>query len=80
MNQFDQTTVAAMRAALEEVCRHIPEKSIGARTFVATRILESAHGGEKSIDGLLRAGRRAVIDRFGTPDAAIKALSDAASS
>jgi hypothetical protein len=79
MNQFDQATVAVMRAALEEVCKHIPAGSTGARAFVATRILESAHSGDRSLDALMRAGRRAVIDRFGSTNAAMKALSDAAS-
>jgi len=79
MKQFDLETVGTMRAALDEVCRHIPAQSASARTFVATRILESAHGGERTFDGLLRAGRRAVLEQFGSTEAAIKALSDAAS-
>jgi len=75
MEQFDRVTVTAMRAALDDVCRHIPSQSTSVRAFVATRILESARNGERSLDGLKRAGRRAVIDQFGSTDAAIRAWS-----
>ena len=64
MKQFDSQTVMAMRAALDEVCRHIPANSNSARTFVASRILECASNGEQTYDALMLAGRRAVLDRF----------------
>jgi urease gamma subunit len=66
MDEFDAKTVKAMRAAVEEVCRHIPADSVEAKSFVATRILECARQGERTHTGLLAAGRRAVIDQFGT--------------
>ena len=66
MEKFDAETVKAMRTALEEVCRHIPAASVDAKSFVASRILECAKRGERTHKGLLAAGRRAVIDQFGT--------------
>jgi hypothetical protein len=66
MSQFSAETVKAMRAALAEICSHVPDKSPDARAFVAAKILECARQGEKTYDGLLQAGRRAVIERFGT--------------
>jgi hypothetical protein len=65
MDEFDARTVKAMRPA-EEVCRHIPADSVAAKSFVATSILECARQGERTHTGLLAAGRRAVIDQFGT--------------
>jgi hypothetical protein len=65
MRQFSTETVAAMRAALDEVCSHIPRHSTDARAFVASKILECASRGEETYIGLLEAGRRAVIERFG---------------
>jgi hypothetical protein len=66
MSQFDPEIVKIMRAALAEVCSHIPEQSPDARAFVASKILESANRGEETYEGLLQVGRRAVIERFGT--------------
>ena len=68
MNKFDNKTIAAMRSVLDEVCSHIPSNASSARTFVASRILECASKGEETYDGLLAAGRRAVIDQFGNAD------------
>jgi len=75
MSQFSTETVAAMRAALAEVCSHIPEQSTDARVFIASKILECAYQGEKTYDALLHAGRRAVIERFGTVNV-VRARSD----
>ena len=66
MSKFDPETVAAMRSVLEEVCSHIPARSTAARSFVAAKILECASNGNQSHDLLLDAGRRAVIDQFGS--------------
>jgi hypothetical protein len=68
MNKFDSKTIVAMRAVLEEVCSHIPPNSTTVRTFIASRILECASGGEETYDGLSAAGRRAALDRFGNAD------------
>ena len=75
MSRFETETLAAARAALAEICSHIPERSADARAFIASKILESAYRGEKTYDGLLQAGRRAVIERFGTVNA-VRAHSD----
>jgi len=67
MQQFEPKLISAMRTVFDEVCSHIPSTS--ARTFVAARILECASSGEETYEGLLAAGRRAVIDQFGSVDA-----------
>ena len=69
MSEFDPETAKIMRDALAEVCSHIPEQSPDARAFVASKILECANRGEKTYDGPSQAGRRAVIERFGTVNA-----------
>jgi hypothetical protein len=66
MSKFDSQTITAMRTVLEEVCSHILSNSTSARIFIASRILECASKGEQTHDGLLAAGRRAVIDQFGS--------------
>jgi hypothetical protein len=45
-----------------------------ARTFVAAKILECASSGNQTRDLLVDAGRRAVIEHFGTFDAVRRAL------
>ena len=72
MKKFDSDTVMAMRSVLEEVCSHIPSESTSARTFVASRILECANRGEQTHGSLLDAGRRAVIEQFGSVNAVRK--------
>jgi hypothetical protein len=74
MNKFDSDTVIAMRSVLEEVCSHIPSESTSARTFIASRILECAKRGQQTHDSLLDAGRRAVIEQFGSVNAVRKVL------
>jgi hypothetical protein len=65
MRIFDMQTIKAMRTALNEVCRHLPESAIAPRMEAACRILESAASGERTPNGLLSAGRQAIIDEFG---------------
>jgi hypothetical protein len=74
MNQFDSKTIETMRSVLDEVCSHIPANSTSARSFIASQILKCASTGEETYDGLLAAGRRAVIDQFGTVSAVRSAL------
>jgi len=74
MNSFDSKTINAMRTVLEEVCSHLPANSNSARTFIASRILESARSGENTYDGLLAAARRAAVDQFGGIEAVRAAL------
>jgi hypothetical protein len=69
MNQYCSKTITTMRSVLEEVCSHMPASSTSARVFIASQLLKCASAGEESYEGLLAAGRRAVIDQFGNVDA-----------
>ena len=64
MKQFDTETVTAMRAALDEVCQHVPASATSARTVVASRILQRASEGSTDYEDFRDAGRRAVLDQF----------------
>ncbi|WP_354268557.1 hypothetical protein [Bradyrhizobium japonicum] len=43
---FDAATTALLRAVLDEVCESVSHREIGARTNVASKILEAATRGE----------------------------------
>jgi len=45
---FDTATTALLRAVLDEVCESVSDQEIGARTHVASKILEAATRGEVS--------------------------------
>lgn len=57
---FDTETTALLRAVLDEVCESVWHREIGARTHVASKILEAATRGEVSVDGLKQVGRDAL--------------------
>lgn len=57
---FNAETTALLRAVLEEVCEKIPANETGARTHVASKILEAAAQGHLSTDALKAAGREAL--------------------
>jgi hypothetical protein len=57
---FDMETTALLRAVLEEVCEDIPVNETGARTHVASKLLEAAAQGQVSTDALRTAGRKAL--------------------
>jgi hypothetical protein len=57
---FDTATTALLRAVLDEVCERVSRREIGARTHVASKILEAATRGEVSLDELRHAGRDAL--------------------
>ena len=57
---FDQATTALLRAVLEEVCERVSRSETGARTHVASKILEAANSGEVSLEGLREVGREAL--------------------
>jgi len=59
---FDTDTTALLRAVLEEVCESISRREIGARTLVASRLLEAAKRGQTSLDELRQAGSRALFE------------------
>ncbi|WP_247504626.1 hypothetical protein [Bradyrhizobium sp. 1] len=59
---FDTDTTALLRAVLEEVCENISRREIGARTHVASKLLEAATRGQMSLDDLRRAGSSALSE------------------
>lgn len=48
---FDPATTALLRAVLDEVCEDVSRYETGARTHVASRILEAAVKGELRATG-----------------------------
>jgi urease gamma subunit len=61
---FEPKLAAAMRFALDEACRNLPARynDHDCRCFVATKIIERARSGEKTLDSLVSAGRAAVAE------------------
>ncbi|MCC8945334.1 hypothetical protein QA635_08455 [Bradyrhizobium brasilense] len=59
---FDKATTALLRAVLDEVCESVSCREIGARTHVASKILEAATRGEVSPDSLKKVGRDALSE------------------
>lgn len=57
---LDPATTALLRAVLDEVCESVSKREIGARTHVASKILEAATGGEISPEALKQVGRDAL--------------------
>ena len=57
---FDTATTALLRAVLDEVCDSVSLREIGARTRVASKILQAATRGEVSPEGLKQVGRQAL--------------------
>lgn len=57
---FDPATTALLRAVLDEVCEDVSRYETGARTHVASRILEAATNGDTSPERLKEVGREAL--------------------
>jgi hypothetical protein len=57
---FDSATTALLRAVLDEVCESVSRTETGARTHVASKILEAATRGETSPSHLKQVGRQAL--------------------
>jgi hypothetical protein len=57
---LDPATTALLRAVLDEVCESVSRTETGARTHVASKILEAASRGETSADHLKQVGRQAL--------------------
>jgi hypothetical protein len=57
---FDAETTARLRAVLDEVCENVSRHETGARAHVASKILEAATKGERSVDDLKRVGQTAL--------------------
>ena len=60
-DMFDTATTALLRAVLDEVCEYVSQREIGARTHVASKILEAAIRGEISPEALKKVGRDALL-------------------
>ncbi|MCK1329499.1 hypothetical protein IVB57_14255 [Bradyrhizobium sp. CW9] len=61
---FDTATTALLRAVLDEVWESVSHREIGARTHVASKILEAATRGDVSPEGLRQVGRDALSHAF----------------
>lgn len=57
---FDSSTTALLRAVLDEVCEKVSRTEAGARTHVASKILEAATKGDTSPDHLKQIGLLAL--------------------
>lgn len=57
---FDSETTALLRAVLDEVCENVSRHETGARAHVASKLLDAARMGERSVDDLRRIGRSAL--------------------
>ncbi|RXT42963.1 hypothetical protein [Bradyrhizobium betae] len=57
---FDPATTALLRAVLDEVCEEVSRFETGARTHVASRILEAAATGNITPENLKQIGREAL--------------------
>jgi hypothetical protein len=62
-DDFDERTIANMEVALDRACERFPRQSASheARKRIATRILESAARGERTLKGLTEAALTAAI-------------------
>ncbi|MBV8920147.1 hypothetical protein [Bradyrhizobium sp.] len=54
---LDAETTALLRAVLDELCESVSRHETGASGHVASKILEAATNGEKSLDDLEPVGR-----------------------
>ena len=57
---FDAATTALLRAVLDDVCENVSRYETGARTHVASKILEAATNGDTTPDRLKEVGREAL--------------------
>ena len=64
VDRFDSRTLANMEVALERACKVLAVGSDqhGARRHIATKILECAESGNKTLGGLTEAGRVAATE------------------
>lgn len=62
--QHDKETVAAIRAAFDDICRYLPSEQPSARSYVASRILKFANEGELTLDSFRQAGNIALLELY----------------
>jgi len=67
-DSFDPRTLANMEVALERACKvlAIGSEEHPARRHIASKILECAQGGDKTLGGLTEAGRAAATELCAT--------------
>ena len=63
-DSFDSRTLANMEVALERACKLLAASSDhhDVRRHIATKILQCAESGDKTLGGLTEAGRAAAIE------------------
>ena len=68
MGNFDARTLANMEVALERACQVLANGSEQhvARRHIASKILECAESGDKTLGGLTKAGRAAASELCAT--------------
>lgn len=57
---LDSETTASLRRVLAEVCKGLSLHETGARTHVASKMLEAASRGETSVEVLRQVGQKAL--------------------
>ena len=65
---FDSRTLANMEVALDRACKTLPAgaEEHWARSHIASKILECAAGGDKTLGGLTEAGVAAATELWAT--------------
>jgi hypothetical protein len=64
MSDFDERTQANMDVVLEEVCRELSKHGgdHDSRRFIATRLIETARAGRRTLHDLRFTAKRALLD------------------
>ena len=63
IEEVDRVTLTRMRMALEQICHRFPDEQFRThetRSCIAQAILDSVHAGERTLDGMVLAGRRSL--------------------
>lgn len=63
LEEVDRVTLIKMSMALEQICHRFPDeqfRTYQARSEIAEAILASVQAGERTLDGMLLAGGRAL--------------------
>lgn len=63
IEEVDRVTLITMSMALDQICHRFPDEKFRAheaRSHVAQGILASVQAGERTLDGMLLAGGRAL--------------------
>ena len=63
-DSFDDRTMANMEVALDRACQRLADDNCQheARRYIASKILQCAESGDRTLHGLTRAGYRAAAD------------------